>query len=428
MAADRLAEVQVRFFSRTEDVPAVSADPVAVPARLGRRGLSDVVHALRGEPDGGGAAAQFSFLTPGGEFLRTSLRKYLRAAGASAERVLELEYVETLPEPEARPERPHPDWVSAVAAAGGLVLTGCYDGAVRSFDAARPGGEPLHAGAGHALAVRGLAAAEGLLLSASKDRTARVWRVDAPGGGTVEAAAVLVGHTEAVECVALAPGAAAGEARAVTGGWDRRVLLWDAGADGGGGGGEGPSGKRRKKGGGSAAAGAEAERREPTAEAGQHAGAVTAACWPHPAAAYTASYDHSVRQWDPSACAEVTAWHGSTVVSDVAFSLDANLLATAHNDGGVRLWDPRERARDAPRSTLRSHKGWCTAVSWSPDSAFLLCSASHDGTVKVWDTRSSAPLHTLAAHDDKALCALWVAGGRVLSGGADKLLRDHAVV
>lgn len=62
---------------------------------------------------------------------------------------------------------------------------------------------------------------------------------------------------------------------------------------------------------------------------------------------------------------------------------------------------------DVAQLSLKSHKGWVTAVAWHPETAHMLASSSHDGTVKIWDVRSSVPLFTLKAHKDKALCVSW---------------------
>ena len=77
----------------------------------------------------------------------------------------------------------------------------------------------------------------------------------------------------------------------------------------------------------------------------------------------------------------------------------------------------------------------------------MLVSSGYEGSINVWDIRSSTPLHTLAAHADKALAIAWQpvdaeagagagagrgkggAGGkaalsqRFVSGGADNLVR-----
>ena len=66
----------------------------------------------------------------------------------------------------------------------------------------------------------------------------------------------------------------------------------------------------------------------------------------------------------------------------LAYSGDGRWLATAGQDGRVRLWDttrPRQ-----PR-TLTGHTGEVRSLSFAPDGA-TLASAGTDGTVRLWST------------------------------------------
>ena len=102
-------------------------------------------------------------------------------------------------------------------------------------------------------------------------------------------------------------------------------------------------------------------------------------------------------------------------------------------DACVRILDPRAASGDVVKLALASHARWATAVSWSPSDAHTLASAAHDGTVKLWDLRSTTPLHTLAAHADKALAVRYHAAGGgdarvcLVSGGADKQMHAHVI-
>ncbi len=65
----------------------------------------------------------------------------------------------------------------------------------------------------------------------------------------------------------------------------------------------------------------------------------------------------------------------------VAWSPDSKLLATAHDDGVVRLW---RGDSGAPVRELTGHAGYVESVSWSPDGQRLV-SGGDDATVRIWN-------------------------------------------
>ncbi|RYP17434.1 hypothetical protein DL765_004522 [Monosporascus sp. GIB2] len=73
-------------------------------------------------------------------------------------------------------------------------------------------------------------------------------------------------------------------------------------------------------------------------------------------------------------------------VRSVAFSHDSRLLASASNDGTIKLWD---MTTDQCLQTLEGHGGWVGSVAFSHDSKMLV-SGSEDGIVRLWDIDAAA--------------------------------------
>jgi ribosome biogenesis protein YTM1 len=431
---------------------AAASPPQTVPAALTRYGLSQIInHLLALRP-----ARPFDFLVRG-QLLRASLQKHLLAAQLSAEAVLEVEYVPAVLPPTPGPQRPHDDWVSAIAAvpaAQPLLASGCYDGVVRLWRGAeRAGAFAAHAGAVKAAAAVG-GPAGAMLVTGGDDCAAKVWRwARAPSddGAAPALAAVLKGHTAAVEAVAASP---SGDA-AATGGWDAKLLLWrcgaalaaaldaaDAGDDEDGPDPDAaPAGRKRRKAAGGAALPAAPREERAVGSLLGHTQCVSAVAWPAAHVVVSGSWDHSVRRWDPETGANTeTLDHNKAVHCLAAAPLAAGgapLVAFGGAEKAVRLWDPRAGAGadgaaggggggGGPRA-LASHTDWVSALAWHPSSPHHLLSVSYDRTAKLWDVRAGVPLHTVAGAGDKLLAGGWVGGGEAAAGGADRVLRTFAV-
>ncbi|GJP33275.1 hypothetical protein CLOM_g17823 [Closterium sp. NIES-68] len=471
-------QVQVRFTTRLPAHLTVPSTPFAVPVRLTRYGLSEVINTLLGRD----APQPFDFIVDG-RLLRSSLRKCLLTSALSTERVIPIEY--TLA-----------DWVSAVSAAlPSAIVSGSYDSHVRLFSvppasaaattagpsastdataAAGAGGADGGAGSGsasciqvaaaHSDAVTHIAAlpAANAFVSSSKDRTLRLWQLSgdssepSTGPSSLRAAVVAVmrGHAAAVQCAAVH----ARTNKLASGGWDSAIKLWSlpklgakAGARGGeegraGGDGEGGTGEEAEgeEGAGEGAEGRGQARKRVRTAAGSveaegvelspdlslegHSQCVAALAWPSSnSPLFSVSWDHSLRSWDVEAAASVsvrTSAHPLLAVAAGGGGM-ASLAAVGGAHPTILLWDMRSATSVlSPSVQLLGHTDWISSLSWSPSNPLHLLSSSYDGSLKIWDLRSSVPLHTVKAHSDKVLCADWWKGGdAVVSGGADNHLR-----
>jgi ribosome assembly protein 4 len=98
----------------------------------------------------------------------------------------------------------------------------------------------------------------------------------------------------------------------------------------------------------------------------------------------------------------------------VAWSPDAERLATASMDGTARVWDP-EKGEPAGQP-LAGHKKWVLALAWEPlhlwrEGTPRLVTASKDGTARIWVVNTGRTEHVLSGHKGSVSCVKWGAGG-----------------
>jgi WD40 repeat protein len=117
---------------------------------------------------------------------------------------------------------------------------------------------------------------------------------------------------------------------------------------------------------------------------------------------------------------ELTLTGHTEGVNDVSWSPDGSYVASASDDGSVRLW---ETAGGACLRTLVGHAHYVFCVAFSPRTAHV-ATASFDETVKLWCPRTGVCLRTLPAHSDPVTALAFDAPGRkLLTASFDGLVR-----
>jgi WD40 repeat protein len=144
----------------------------------------------------------------------------------------------------------------------------------------------------------------------------------------------------------------------------------------------------------------------------------------------TAGNDRNVKVWNlrPASSPEPRVRRHDASVNAVAFHPGKNQLVTGCSDAKVYVWDlgadeqeMRLRGLDPEKISqlaLIDHKGQVNAVTFSPDGG-LLATASDDGTVKLWDAGSWALLRTLTGAASRVAAVAFHPDGQWVAAGSD---------
>jgi ribosome biogenesis protein len=455
----------------------VPSEPIAVPADIGRKGLSAVINHLLDrrlkvrhedeESDDGSdhdeaddkrlPAIVFDFMVgKNNKLLRTVLEREARRSGLSLEEAIPVTYFPAQRAPDLTGESEKlPDWVAALAFSPScsLLSAGCYDGSLHLFRTKNRKGNPafervtvnVNTSQGPIKCLATSDEKDGALwiASGSMNHSLSLHRVDLDTYNVKTTARCTGGHSSAIGSVDFF----SSNHTLASGDWDGGVCLWKVDCEALDPAEEDQPSKKSKTGSSKASSSSETivSNLSPILSLQAHSSQVSGLSWGNyekkdpnlalPEQLISGSWDHSLKVWNMERQDCLLTLNGSRAISCLDTSyFSKGVVVTGHPDCTVRLWDVRigstnESTLSLSDNTFRpSHKAWISAVQWSRHNPYHLSSASHDGVIKLWDIRSSLPLHSVRAFPktDKGFAMSYgdMENGRIYAGGTDCIVKQ----
>ncbi|KIW16082.1 hypothetical protein PV08_06133 [Exophiala spinifera] len=125
----------------------------------------------------------------------------------------------------------------------------------------------------------------------------------------------------------------------------------------------------------------------------------------------SAADDGTVKLWNSSTGQEVQTLNGHTKsVTEMAFSPDGSLLASTSSDQTVSLWN----SSTGQEVQMLRHSEWRNVVAFSPDGSLLTSALSH-GTIKLWNLSTGQIVQTPKRHSDRMRKIIFSPNGSLLA-------------
>lgn len=381
-------QIQIHLYTKQKQY-AIADTPYAISANTTTQDLNILINTLLSESSPEDSAVNFEFLIRG-EFLKQTIKQFLRERDISFEDFIDIEYIQRFPTPEPQDCLLHDDWVSAVQACDNWILTGSYDSSLTLWTIK---GEHKLTIPGHEAPIKDvtwvtLNEQKGIFASASQDQTIMIWEWSI-AKNSVECIQVCKGHERGVDCVNISPD----KTKLATGGWDTMLKIWSTDLN-------------------SLNNGSDTKRPRPSTTTkvalltiDGHREAISAVQFMDNNCVMTASWDHTIKIWDLNLSGVKHEIVGHKSFFDASYSNLNKLIITASPDKNLKLYDPRSNQGILVKNTYYGHSLWVNCVAWSSVNEFLFISGSYDNYVKLWDHRSpKVPLFDLTGHEGKFFC------------------------
>lgn len=122
-----------------------------------------------------------------------------------------------------------------------------------------------------------------------------------------------------------------------------------------------------------------------------------------------------------------------TMINDISVSANGKYIASGHHDDGIfrfRLWDGETGRRIYEvklTDSFTGHKGHINSLVFSPNES-ILATASEDGAIRLWDTSSGKMTHCLTGHGNKPVkCVTFSLDGKLIASVSDDILVVHDI-
>lgn len=431
------SQIRVRFFTKHEEFK-ISEAPFALPAKLGRSGLSEVLNHLLDLP----IAQPFDFIV-NDILIRSPLYKIINALNINTEDLITIEYFPAISLNDPSKSIELPAWVGSIdistsASPQGTGIAGCYDGSFKIFNPSSL--EVLGTVEAHVEPIRAVktwvsTSNKLYTATASKDNLVKLWDIN-KANGTATTRAILKGHQNSVESLAYWQTNQSDELL-LSGDWSGNIFAWKLPSENESLNQDDQPQKKKKS---------NDESSQTTLSTlsslfsikghGQSISSIKTQ--KNSNLIYTSSWDYSVKLWDMDRQDCLQTINSGKVITSIDYlpEVNNNYIISSHSDGDLRLWDLRSKSSSASKVfSLPSNRHWLAQCQWKPASsaAPLVASINYNGEIALWDLRSSSPLGLTEAHDGKGLTLAFnpvsdaSEKSYIISGGSDCSIKSSSI-
>jgi len=346
----------------------VTDAPFAIPSKLGRYGLSEIINHLLALEN----PQPFDFII-NDKLLRSPLNKFIQTHHLSVEGVINIEFSPSISFSDDSNSLDIPSWVGCLTTKlDPFIVTGCYDGQIQLIEKSKL--NVIISTQAHDLPVRDIIGWENngnnkFLATASKDNSIKCWSIESDSHSKSQVflsqIALLNGHRNSVESLEISKD----NHHLISGDWSGNILIWDVKNIANNNADNTLEIKKKKRKNNisdiqSNHSTTTLVEMKPLHTIKAHNQSITTLQFTQDTNQrfYSSSWDHTIKEWDFERQDCIATFGGSKVITSLDYSDHSHLLATSHPDGRIRLWDSRLREDAVIKASYTSSKQWIAQV------------------------------------------------------------------